>query len=272
MTLLGKVFILLNLIFSLLFFVAAMAVNMGHRNAVKVAAAANTKADALQRELDQVRGDNESLKTDLAIEQAARRSALASIQEQLNTAQSDREASERALRDLQSSLTASDQSNSSAVNELDAKTKENGLLRKELVDSRLDRDQTFQRLLEVTDQNNRLQGDVQNLSAYNSELSDRWTKAKERLEAFGIDEDTLLGPPDVNGEVLAVSTDGSVEVSLGRDDGLREGFTLEVHRGGQYLGRLMVKRVADDKAVAKIIDRYQRGYIRAGDQVDSKLF
>jgi hypothetical protein len=76
----------------------------------------------------------------------------------------------------------------------------------------------------------------------------------------------------VNGQVTAVSTNGLVEVSLGRDDGMREGFTLEVHRNGQYLGRLLIKTVTDNKSVAEIMTGYQKGYVREGDRVDSKLF
>lgn len=272
MTLLGKVFTGLIFLLSVVFFCLSVAVNARHINQTELAASLKTQVGDLQREMEQVRGKNEELKTDLAIEQAARRSALSAINEQLTSAQSDREASERALRDLQSSLTAADQSNSAALNELEAKTNENDLLRKQLVDARLDRDQTFQRLLAATDENNRLKGDLQTLNLHTTKIADNLTKAKEKLDALGIDEDTLLGPPSVNGEVLAVSTDGSVEVSLGRDDGMRSGFTLEVSRGSQYLGRLMVKTVADDKSIAKIVDGYQRGYIRAGDRVDSKLF
>ena len=96
--------------------------------------------------------------------------------------------------------------------------------------------------------------------------------ATEKLEKLGIRPETLLTAPEVNGQVTAVATNGLVEVSLGRDDGMREGFTLEAHRNGQYLGRLLVKTVSDNKSVAEIITSYQKGYIREGDRVDSKLY
>ena len=273
MTLLGKVFTGLVFLLSVIFFALSIAVNATHINQRTQAEANQKLADAAQRERDQIRTQYESTKSELAIEQAARRATIASLQDQLTTATSERESAERDLRDLQSALTAANQTNAESANALEAKTKENELLRQKLVDARQDRDQMFQRLVTATDQTNRLQSDLQSLAMRERDLADDYTKLKERMDILGIKPDTPLNaPPAVNGEVLAVDTGGLVEVSLGRDDGLREGFTLEVHRGQQYLGRLMVKTVRDDKSVAKILDGYRRGYIRPGDRVDSKLF
>lgn len=273
MTLLGKVFTGLVFLLSVIFFALSIAVNATHINQAKEAASNKQAAEKAQGEANQIRMQYENIKTELAIEQAARRSTLASLQDQLTTAQSERESAERDLRDLQSALTAANQTNLANANELDAKTKENELLRQKLVEARQDRDQMFQRLVTATDQTNRLQSDLQTLAMRERDLADDYTKLKERMDVLGIKPDTPLNaPPSVNGEVLAVDTGGLVEVSLGRDDGMREGFTLEVHRGQQYLGRLVVKTVRDDKSVARILDGYQRGYIRPGDRVDSKLF
>lgn len=272
MTLLGKVFTALIFLLSVIFFSLSVAVNASHTAWKSTANKFEQDAKKAQTEAQQVRVELETTKTRLAVEQAARRSTLASLQEELATARNDRESAERALRDLQSALTSSDQTNLANANELKARTEENGLLRTELKDAREDRDQIFQRLVDSTDRNNRLQGDMQSLVLLKNNLADNYTKAKEKLDVLGIKPDTILNaPPAVNGEVLAVDTNGLVEVSLGRDDGIRVGFTLEIHREGQYLGRILIRTVRDDKSVGRILRGYQRGYIRSGDSVQSRL-
>lgn len=273
MTLLGKVFTGLIFLLSVIFFALSIAVNASHINQKTMAASWETKAKASDLEVQQVRTQYENTKTELSIEQAARRSAIAALNEQLETAKTARETSDRDYRGLQSALTAAAQTNAANANEIAALTNDNKLLRTELVDARLDRDQLAQRLVTAKDQENRLKGTLDSLAQREKSLAEDYTKAKELLDILGVKPDTILNaPPAVNGEVLAVDTGGLVEVSLGRDDGVRAGHTLEASRNGQYLGRLLVMTVRDDKSVASIVDAYRRGYIRAGDRVDSKLY
>ena len=58
------------------------------------------------------------------------------------------------------------------------------------------------------------------------------------LAAHGLTKDTPVDgiPPEMRGKVLAVNRDNMIEVSLGSDDGLRAGHTVEVYRGQQVLG------------------------------------
>jgi hypothetical protein len=67
--------------------------------------------------------------------------------------------------------------------------------------------------------------------------------------------------------VLAVGQNGLVEISLGRDDGIREGHQLDVYRGGQYLGRIEIRRTQDDKSVGQILPGFRKGFIQQGDDV-----
>jgi hypothetical protein len=77
--------------------------------------------------------------------------------------------------------------------------------------------------------------------------------------------------PRLDGLVTAVSDNNLIEVSVGSDDGLRSGDTVEVYRGASYLGRAEVLRTAPDKAVAKILRQYRRGTIQKGDRVATRL-
>jgi hypothetical protein len=61
-----------------------------------------------------------------------------------------------------------------------------------------------------------------------------------------------------------------LEISIGSDDGLRKGHKLEVYRGRSYLGRIEIREVAPDRAVAVILKDYRKGPIKKGDKVATK--
>lgn len=276
MTLLGKVFIGLICLLSIIFFSLSVAVNATHidyRDQLKNPTSgfekrlkdAETKNQQLTKQI-------EDYKNELAIEQTARRQVLAALQTQIEDRDTRLKAQDEELKKVLAAQSELSQSELATTKELVAKTAENDSLRAKINETREDRNQLYTRLVGTIDDYNRLQGMLQSLKERSDQLASDYTSAKEKLDYHNISPRELIGPPSVNGEVLAVSTSGLVEVSLGRDDGLREGFTLEARRGSQYLGRLKVKTVAKDKAVAEILPGYQKGYIREGDRVDSKLF
>ncbi len=272
MTLLGKVFTGLIFLLSVIFFSLAVAVNASHINQKTLADKFQKDAQTAQQKNTELTNLLETTRDELALEQLARRSALGALQTQLGDMTNDLQKKEKQLQDAQAALTKFTSTEKQTQTELQARTDDNELLRKQLVDAREDRNQLFQRLVGTTDQFNRLQGINHSERERERALATQLSLATEKLEKLDIRPETLLTAPAVNGKVTAVSTSGLVEVSLGRDDGMREGFTLEAHRNGQYLGRLKVKTVADNKSVAEIMTGYQKGYIRAGDTVDSKLF
>jgi hypothetical protein len=93
------------------------------------------------------------------------------------------------------------------------------------------------------------------------------------MDANGLTADSLVShiPPKVEGVVLEVSDKDLVEISIGNDDGLKEGHSLEVYRGNTYIGRITIRRTAPDRAVGQIIRELQRGQIKRGDRVSTKL-
>jgi len=78
-------------------------------------------------------------------------------------------------------------------------------------------------------------------------------------------------PPRVDGIVTNVGEKTLIEVSIGSDDGLRAGHTLEVFRNNAYLGRVEVTQLEPDRAVCRIIPEYRKGIIKRGDRVATKL-
>ena len=108
------------------------------------------------------------------------------------------------------------------------------------------------------------------------------TEMKSALKRMGIENPAVasrLGapPPKVDGRVRAATADGLVEVSLGSDDGLMRGHTLEVFRDGatpsatKYLGRIEILSTKADVAVGKVMPQYRRGNIEKDDRVATRL-
>ena len=124
----------------------------------------------------------------------------------------------------------------------------------------------------MTDQMNRLRGIVQQQSERNSQLMAQVSRYREVVDLRGIDINEPLdgAPPDRNGTVLVVDRPSDlVEVSIGFDDGLRDGHLLDVTRSGRYVGRLRVRRTEPNRSVAEILTDYHQGSIQEGDRVDT---
>jgi cell division protein FtsB len=105
-----------------------------------------------------------------------------------------------------------------------------------------------------------------------AQLEKQLVNARLLLTQSGIDIDNLPRDrvPTLDGQVVAVAS-GSIEVSLGSDDGLQVEHVLEVYRGGEYVGRAVVTSVRPDRAVARLIKEYARGTVQRGDRVTTRL-
>jgi hypothetical protein len=99
------------------------------------------------------------------------------------------------------------------------------------------------------------------------------SQMKMVLDRNGLTPDSLVAhiPPKVEGVVLEVSDKDLLEISIGADDGLKIGHTLDVYRGNQYLGRIVIKKTNPDRAVGQVKKELQRGQIKRGDRVTTKF-
>lgn len=105
-----------------------------------------------------------------------------------------------------------------------------------------------------------------------AQLEKQLVNARLLLKQSGLDIDSLPKDlvPTLDGQVIAVAS-GSIEVSLGSDDGLQVDHVLEVYREGEYVGRAVVTSVRTDRAVAKLVKEYARGTVQRGDRVTTRL-
>jgi len=111
------------------------------------------------------------------------------------------------------------------------------------------------------------------LEDHNKRLVTRVTEL-ERLKGSGGVARGRNTPPE-NVEGLVRRADGNlVTISLGSDAGLAQGQTLEVFRLGQqakYIGRIRIVDVTANQAVGQVTGRLTGGPIQVGDRVASKI-
>ncbi len=276
MTLLGKFLAMLIFILSAAFMVLALAVNASHRNwrdvVLDPSSGLKQQVEVAKTTNDQLRADRQRTQQALDREQAARRTALAALQTQLDQIEQVLRNSEAQVQQLEAKNTELSQLDRSRAEELQRLTEETRKLRDQIREEQEDRDTLFAETLKMTDQMNRLRGIVQQQAERNQQLLTQVSRYREVVDMKGIDINEPLdgAPPDRNGTVLVVDRSRNlVEVSIGFDDGLREGHLLDVSRGGRYLGRLRVRRTEPNRSVAEILKDFNQGAIQETDRVDT---
>ncbi len=282
MTLLGKVFMFIILLLSGIFFSLALAINASHTNWRDNATGPNGYQAQIKKlgvTITELKAAIEKSQNELATEQAARRVALASLQTQLAESQKSLTEKESALLNLQSSLSNLTSTQKETTSEIARLASQNDEIKK-LIDSTIqDRNSQRAKVISLTDEYNSLQSVFADAKAQEKQLLDENTALEARIHIMrstlvkaGIKEDPDDAPPEgLKGQVLAVGRENMIEVSLGRDDGVKVDHEFEIYRGAQYLGKIRILRTEDDKSIGGIIPGFRKGLIQQGDKVAAKI-
>jgi small-conductance mechanosensitive channel len=283
MTLLGKVFTVLIFIMSILFMGFSVVVFATHRNwkmLVDNPSATEMYPLGLKQQLQAqvetnkgLRAELDGLRNQLAVEMAARRSALGALETKLADAQQRLAQKESELSGLQSAQTEA----TAAINLAETRLKDLVVdiqkLREEIRVVQAQRDEFYQRVVDLTDKLYSAAGVERNLKEREAQLIAEISKYKRVTDVLGVNPSMpveSIAPP-LDGIVTAVSDKNLIEVSLGSDDGLRVGHRVEVFRDNNYLGSAMVLKTDPDRAVAQVDEKSQRGLIKVRDRVATKL-
>jgi hypothetical protein len=283
MTLLGKVFVVLTAVFSVLFFALSIAINATHNNWRNAVLDPNSgfkaKNTQLTNNVEELKTSLSEAQLQLAEEQAARRVTLASLQTALDAQQAELATKTRELEAKQSEATTQTQTLQANANELQRLGSENEEVKARNKTLLEDRNGQRSKVVSLTDELNQLAVLYNTLESRRVELNDQSTLLQARLDsargalaAAGIDEDPDdVAPPNLEGIVQAVGRNGRVEVSVGTDDGLRVGHQMSIVRGGKYIGRIEIELAKPDRSVGKIVDGTRVGNPQIQDRVMSRL-
>lgn len=285
MTLVGKIFTVLIFIMSIVFMSFSVMVFATHKNwkeaALSTDVAKSTQQIGLKKQLEEayiakrnLESQLENMKTELAEHQAARRQALAVLQTQVKQALEELASTEAEYARLQTAQTEAVAKLAVVEATLEKFTTDNAALREDIVTIQQDRDEKLARVVSLADTVNQATTKLRQLQERRDQLVAQVAFQKMSLETHGIDPNGPLPVSlerPIDGVVTAVSDKNLVEISIGLDDGIREGATLEVFRDSTYLGKVIVRRVTANRSVAEIDPRFLKGQIRKGDRVASKI-
>jgi hypothetical protein len=276
---LGKVFVVLILIMSLVFMGLAMAVYATHKNWREVIEGPT----GLRKQLDDARAANEQLKSEhnrlvatltaekedaenQAAKLATQREALAKLNVQI---QATVDQLQKQQREHIAAVASTQKLNEGLTTEATG-------LRQQIRTEQQARDAAFAKTLEATEAVHQLTGQYENARERTEQLTKQVSGMTHVMREQGLDPATEPGAvvPTVDGLVSQVRrTAGAqlVELTIGSDDGLKVGNTVEVFRGSKYLGRVEILRTSPDKSVGRVDRRFQQGRIEEGDRVATRL-
>ncbi|MBC7852501.1 MAG: hypothetical protein IAF94_03610 [Pirellulaceae bacterium] len=281
MTLVGKIFTVLIFIMSLVFMSFAVMVFATHQNWRDLVKSTDSSKPGLEQKLlnttavlNANKQEHERTKQQLALEQASRRQALAALQTRLTAAEKNESDLTKQFNDATAALNEASEASKIAQNRLLALETEIAKLRKETQIAQLDRDMQFSKVVELTDRLNQDEVKRQALEDRANQLNLQLAQMSMVMKHHGLDVNSLvssLEPINLTGLVLVVGDKDLVEISVGKDDGLREGHVMEIYRGDTYIGQIRIMKVAPDRAVGQLNKDLKRGQVRKGDHVTTKF-
>jgi hypothetical protein len=273
---LGKVFVVLILLMSVVFMALSMAVYATHKNWKAV-------ADGLQSDLQKAQSEKESLKTAHNRREEELKTETEAAEQQLRKLETERESlaernvqiqadldqQRQQLRELQAAVTSTQELNKGLTADVTG-------LRQQIRTEQQARDAAVNATLTATEELHQVKGEYEAARARTDQLTKQVSGMTYILREKKIDPNTPPGSvvPAVNGVVREVRRSGGaqlVEVSIGADDGLAAGNTLEVSRGDRYLGRIEILETSPDRSVGRVDRRSQTGQIQEGDRVATRI-
>jgi len=277
MNLVGKIFIVLIFLGSTVFMTMGIMVYATQHNWYEAIMNKGTGYhDQLQAdrvEAQKLRDDIQKLETTMQIEKAAHFEALAKLETERNELKTNLAHQKEELAAQQLKFDTATKALEVAQKSLTDLRTEEGTLRDNIRDANKATDDQLKVAQGAIDKLNIANGQLTDLKTRNAQLATDVAKAKVLLAEVNrtIEDPINMQPPTVRGEIIAVDKDNHAEITLGTDDGLRLGNTLEIYRGDKYLGRMQVLEAEPHRAVGKVIKELQQDAVRRGDQVATRL-
>lgn len=284
MNIIGKIFVFAVFIMSLVFMSFSVLIYSSHINWQdevnrKPEEVQGQQKPGLKYQLQQAENDRQKLKQEIDVlvrkiaeSEAARDQVVAKLRTAL-------EEKDGEVKDLRRSKEDREKLQQEAIAKLDAAEAELkksvdlvAELREQVRQQQAKVDKEVGRVSEIAQKLHEAESFLAIANERKEQLEKQVANARLLLKQQGLTIDSLPKDrvPTLDGDVLAVA-ENSIEVSLGGDEGLQTGHTLEVYRDGQYVGRAVVKTVKPDRAVALILREYARGIVQRGDKVTTRL-
>jgi flagellar motility protein MotE (MotC chaperone) len=202
---------------------------------------------------------------------------LAELEQQINLIETKLTADEKLLVDKEDQIRSLAAAVNGATATLASLRADAESLRNDIRAARAERDDRYKALVKATDELHNALGEKDRLGKSNAELAALYAKATDALNWYKIPWKTQYKekdpPADLEGEVTSALDQTHIEISVGSDDGLKVGHTLEIVRLSThaYVGRVQVTEVSPNRAVCRPVPNMQRTPIQKGDHVYANL-
>ena len=284
MSTIGKFFVVLNLALAALFVGASASLiaeaesfRQKYEGAVETHASAvadlNAQvADWSSRHQDAVNEKNRLFQanTQLSGEKSALEESLAT-ERQANTEMAER------LQGIEGKLADLEGTNREQTNRITELTGQNETLRGERDDALDSRDSALAAATAAAEAMQLAQGQASDLSLALARETDRGNEAEAQLDAIvkytGVDPATINSQPQLEGLVLSTETANDttyVVINIGKQAGVKVGYTFDVYNGATYKGRIKVQTVNETKAAATL-EVPGNGALASGDRIATRL-
>ena len=273
---LGKVFVVIILIMSVMFMGLSMAVYATHKNWKKTAddfndklAKAKSENTRLETEHNRKVEDLEHEKISAELQVAKLESERAGYVDRNTQLQTEVDGLKQNQRDHIAAFAATQAIVQGLTTEVTG-------LRQQIRTAQQARDASFKTTLDATEAVQQAAAEYNAARERSAELTKEVAGMTSVMREKGIDPKTEPGSvvPTVEGVVSKVERKAGgqlVEVTIGADDGLKAGNTLEVSRGAKYLGRVEIIETSPDKSVGRVDRQFQQGTIQEGDRVATRI-
>jgi hypothetical protein len=273
MTLIGKIFIVLILIMSLVFMSFAVCVYATHQNWKENATSTQSQLTTAQGRNRELESKIEQLQNIASLERAARTESLAVLEQRSRELEQTTQETNAKYEQLLAQHSTAIRTVELSQTQLEQLKQQVSELRQSILESQRDRDEQFAKARDLTDQLHQAEGTRSLLEQRLKKLTDQYARAQEVLKGYDLTIDTPVAniPPQVHGEVVEAGGD-LITISLGSDDGIKPGHLVDVSRRERYLGRARVTRVTPDRAVAQLLGaEFRKATIQEGDRVQTKV-
>jgi hypothetical protein len=280
MTFVGKILVIVIMLFAVLFLGISTAVFTTAKNWKEATDAQKKVVSKLQADNTTAKGEVESLKKDLAKAKTDSDAAKQALDKEIATLAADKETLEKESTAARGELTTAQTNAKTALDEADARRKETELLREQKLAVEKQANEFKLHQAQLNDEIRLLTRDLDVAKKNNADLRDRTARFSVLLRRNGLSDDIsqvkgLESPPAVTGEVKRVNLNKKLEITIGSDDGLVVGHELFVFRTrprAEYLGKIRIIGVDPDQAVGEVIGNTIQGKkIKEGDSVSSTL-
>lgn len=276
MNMMGKILVFLVLVFSVMFMTIAVMLYATHKNWREEAAAWKVKNEAIAKDNEGLKQEKQVLHDQLVSSRLASDLAVASSEGrrvQLEGIVATLEANKvQAEKNLAVSATTLNTQQATLQATQDSEKKTRDALTAQLEAN----DQRAKELVEKINEYHTLKAALPALDERNAQLTAQLAQATVLLQKLGFtaQDGADLIPPPVDGTIVALGRRDDpnlIELSMGKDDGLRVNHRVDLYRGKDYLGYAVITELdtSGNRVAAKVMDK--KAPIRVGDNFTTRF-